>query len=439
MRLKLAFPERVAMNTRTSPTALLLAALFAGCGGGGGSIDTSPAISALRLFPDAVYVGAPGSTTDVAGELEFADSNGDLDTLTLTILDAGGTTLSSTTYDLGIVGHPQSGTIDGVFNVSTESAARYTVRLRVTDQQGKDSNELQTEFRVSEFPWVARQPMPAKRRDFASAALGGLIYVVGGGDTLAGTVPAPATNTLQVYDPATDTWDSGPTLPWAVTDHIALAYSGMLYVIGQVYDGGYRERVQRFDPGAQSWSLEADGLLGQKQAGAAVLDGRVLLVGGTGAGLDLSALDVYDPLLDSWSSAAAMTTPRKSLAAAELGGKLLALGGYSTAFVLDGGYHRTVESYDPLLDAWSAAPEMPEPRANFAVAVIGTQLYVAGGGNVARALDTLVMFDSATGAWTHKTSMPSALAWPRGAVVDGKVYVFETDVTYEYTPGNDIH
>jgi hypothetical protein len=34
--------------------------------------------------------------------------------------------------------------------------------------------------------------------------------------------------------------------------------------------------------------------------------------------------------------------------------------------------------------------------------------------------------------------MPTALAWPRSEAVGGRLYVFDTNTTYEYTPGNDI-
>ena len=34
--------------------------------------------------------------------------------------------------------------------------------------------------------------------------------------------------------------------------------------------------------------------------------------------------------------------------------------------------------------------------------------------------------------------MPTELAWPRGESVGDRLYIFDTEVTYEYTPDNDI-
>ena len=57
---------------------------------------------------------------------------------------------------------------------------------------------------------------------------------------------------------------------------------------------------------------------------------------------------------------------------------------------------------------------------------------------MARALADVSSLDAASGTWRMRTSMPTALAWPRGEAVAGKLYVFDTDATYEYTPDNDI-
>ena len=434
----MGLPPALRRRAARAGALVLLATLLAACGGGGSDTNTAPTISALSYGPAAVYVGPAGSTTDIGGTFEFADPEGNVDLLTLVVLDAGGATLSTTIVPIDIAGKPKSGLISGVFTVGSAIVGRYTFQVFVTDTRGNRSNTLSGGFRVADFPWVARSAMPAARRDFATATLGGLVYVTGGGDTLAGITPAPATDTLQVYDPATGNWSLGPSMPWPMTDHVAVAVGGELIVIGQVYDGGFKGRVQRFDPGTGLWTLGADGPLGRTQAAAAVLDGKVHVVGGTEGGNDLTSMAIYDPAADAWTSGAAMAAPRRDLAAAALAGRLLALGGYTTAYIDDGGYRRAVEQYDPATLAWGAAPAMLEARADLAVAVVGTQLFAIGGGNVTRALADVAMFDATTQAWTPKTAMPTGLAWPRAELVGGKVYVFDTAATYAYTPADDI-
>jgi N-acetylneuraminic acid mutarotase len=154
--------------------------------------------------------------------------------------------------------------------------------------------------------------------------------------------------------------------------------------------------------------------------------------------MDIASVEAYNPATDSWASLAPLAEPRRDLAAEVVGGRLLALGGYTGTYVLDAGYRRVVEVYDPASNSWSMVADMPVPRADFASAVVATELFVAGGGNWARGLDDVSSLDSASGNWRMRTAMPGALAWPRGESVGGRLYVFDTDVTYEYTPGNDI-
>ena len=313
------------------------------------------------------------------------------------------------------------------------------MQVYITDSRDHRSNQLEDTFRIAEFPWVAKQPMLLPRRDFATATLDGRIYVIGGGDVTAGVIPAPPTTTVEVYDPATDSWTLATPMLRAVTNHAAVALNGRIYVIGgQEEFLPMSDAVQEYDPVTQLWTLRTGMPTAREAIGAAVLDGRIFVVGGSSGGMDVTTVEAYDPVADSWTSLASLSEPRRDLAAEVLGGELVALGGYTGTYGLDAGYRRVVEVYDPVGNAWSAAEDMPIPRSDFASAVMATQLIVAGGGNVARALTDVSSLDAISGTWRTRTPMPTALAWPRGESVGGKLYVFDTDTTYEYTPDNDI-
>ena len=58
--------------------------------------------------------------------------------------------------------------------------------------------------------WRAVEESPTTRQQAASAVSGGRVWVIGG---LKGTGTATATKKVQYYDPAIDTWSSGPELP----------------------------------------------------------------------------------------------------------------------------------------------------------------------------------------------------------------------------------
>lgn len=430
-------------NLTLTLSALCLAACGGGGGGGGGDSGvgggTAPTISALSFSPNAAHVDTGSGELTVIGTLDFADPDGDIESLTIVVRDdSGQITDDFTTLIQGIAGST-SGSIQGDLIADTSIAGTYTVQVHVTDSRDHRSNQLEDTFRIVEFPWVAKQSMQLARRDFATATLDGSIYVIGGGDVMAGVIPAPPTTTVEVYDPETDSWTFTTPMLRAVTKHAAVALDGKIYVIGGKDEFlPTSDAVQEYDPATQLWTLRASMPTAREAAAATAFDGRVFVIGGTSGGMDLATVEAYDPATDSWASLAPLAEPRRNLAAEVVGGELLALGGYTVTYVLDAGYRRAVEVYDPAGDAWTAAADMLIPRANFASAVVTTELIVAGGGNWARALSGVSSLDAASGTWRMRTAMPAELAWPRSEAIGGKLYVLDTAATYEYTPGNDI-
>jgi len=420
----------------------LLAASTIACGGGGGGDgsgstgNSAPSISSMSFSPDAVYVGSGDGSLSVIGSIDYADPDGDIESLTITVRDASGQVTDTLTSPIeGVVGS-KSGTIEGELIVDTTTAGNYTVQVYLTDARNHRSNQLEDGFRIADFPWVAKRGMPTPRRDFATAAIDGRIYVIGGGDVMAGIVPAPVTDVVEVYDPATDSWTSAPPMPTAVTDHVAVTLGGRIYVIGgQEALWPMTDIVQEYDPATQLWTTRTSMPTERRGAAAAVMAGKIYVVGGSSGGFDLATVEAYDPATDSWAALAPLSEPRRDLAAATVNGRLLALGGYG----LTRGYEDLVEAYDPQADSWAPLAPMPIPRIDFAVGLTGTELITAGGGNWARALNEVYGYDPSNDAWRARTPLPIPLAWPRAEAVGGKLYVFDTNETYEYTPGNDIY
>jgi len=92
------------------------------------------------------------------------------------------------------------------------------------------------------FPgeWKVHAPMKDPRRsELGAGVIDGKIYVAGG--RLDNDFPLEL---LEIYDPATDSWTPGPSMP-APRDHAGVAaVNGKLYVIG-----GYGPRPDAFSRG----------------------------------------------------------------------------------------------------------------------------------------------------------------------------------------------
>jgi len=95
-------------------------------------------------------------------------------------------------------------------------------------------------YDVASDSWTTQKPIHYPVDSYASAVVDGKIYVIGGFEGLYHGVPVGYT---QIYDPVTDSWSLGASIPNIVRDAAAGATTGMLapkriYVIGGQNMGG---------------------------------------------------------------------------------------------------------------------------------------------------------------------------------------------------------
>jgi len=415
-----------------------LAAALVACGGGGdsGPSGTAPTISNLQYSPQAAYASA--SSAMFTGQLAFSDPDGDLSSATLTIVNSGGATVSTSAIPIQGAAGATSGVIQGSVVASLTVADNYTLQVFVTDARGLRSNTLSGPVRIAQFPWTSKLASSTAREYAAAAAINDRIYVVGGQRTDAGITPGPVTGVVEAYDPKTNTWAAMPSMPTARQGLVTAAVNGKLYAIGGSIDGFGTAvgTVEEFDPVSQVWTGRAPMPTPRQFAAGAQVGGRVLVAGGSALGVDLMGVtEIYDPATNSWSTAASIPIARSALAGAESGGRVYAVGGYAGMILRWVG---TVEAYDPATNAWTTRATMPTARSHVALAAVNGKLLAIGGENFSRALDFLESFDAAANTWSTKTPSPVVFSRAPAAVVNGKVYVFGNGLTLEYDPANEI-
>jgi N-acetylneuraminic acid mutarotase len=85
--------------------------------------------------------------------------------------------------------------------------------------------------------WERKADMPTERMFFSTSVVGGKIYAIGGSKgTINGFV---AFNTVEAYDPATDTWEQRTSIPTARTMFSTSVVNGKVYAIGGMNGGGF--------------------------------------------------------------------------------------------------------------------------------------------------------------------------------------------------------
>jgi N-acetylneuraminic acid mutarotase len=206
--------------------------------------------------------------------------------------------------------------------------------------------------------WKSLAPLPTKRGSAVAVEVGGKIYTIGGATTVEGPVRDDSRGRL---DDAKDPFFTafGPARVLAVNE---------------VYD-----------PATNKWETRQPMSVPRNHAFSGAVNGKIYVIGGrTGHGFILSAtntdvVEEYDPASDTWN------VPRERMPTARSGGvsgtdgrRIYVAGGEVTTQQLVGAY-RAIEAYDPLTNSWSTLPPMPMPRHGAAGAVIGNRLYLVSG------------------------------------------------------------
>jgi N-acetylneuraminic acid mutarotase len=396
-----------------------------------------PTISNLHYSPDSAYA----STTPMTfyGNITFLDHDGDLSSVTLTIVNSSGATVSTITTPIEGASGVAQGTLEGWITATVSIADNYTLQVYVTDVRGFQSQVLSGPVRIAAYPWSSKEASTIARGYAAVAALEGRLYLLGGIRTDAGVTPGPVTSEVEVYDPQTNTWSGAPSMPTARMGLVTAVVDGKLYAIGGATDGWGLEvvgTVEEFDPVAQTWTPRSSMPTPRSFAAGAQIEGRIFVVGG--ARYDhgvMNSAEAYDPSTDSWSTVAPLPTARAELAAVESDGRLYAVGGYAG---LEQRWVGAVEAYDPAINVWSTCVSMPSARSQLALAAVDGEVFAAGGENFNRALDIAESYDTSTDAWSLKTPSPVLFTRTAAGVVNGKVYVLGNSLALEYDPANDI-
>ncbi|MFB6393155.1 S8 family serine peptidase [Polymorphospora lycopeni] len=260
--------------------------------------------------------------------------------------------------------------------------------------------------------WTRIANYPAAVFDNAAATLDGKVYTVGGGSG------SGIERKAWVYDPETNAWTALPDMPNARAKPSAAAVGGKLYVIGGWGPGGTPvATVDVFDPAAGTWSTLA-GVTNpapRSAAGTAVVDGKVILVGGCAdsACTDSNDTVIFDPAAGAFGTGADYPLAVAWMSCGGIGGQVYCAGGAGASEFTD------AYSYDPGADQWSPLPDMPIDLWGSQGTSAGGLLVLAGGVTAASTTVTnrTIAYDPVAAEWLN---LPNAqFARYRGAAACG--------------------
>jgi len=267
---------------------------------------------------------------------------------------------------------------------------RVLVTGGVGNDNGDDFGRTATAeiFDPATSTWQSTGNMAGVRDAHAAVRLQNGKVLVAGGYT-AGITLASA----ELYDPLTGVWSPTGSLRHARYWHtMTLLADGRVLAAKGSDDGDLASTIasaELYDPATGTWTAIADSARGSVLHVATLLpDGRVLFTSGNGGGIGgddiYPASEYFDPATNAWSAGPDLLEPRYSHSATLLAsGFVLVTGGAAQAghfpnlqFVT----RSAAEWLDPVSGTWSGAADLATPRLQHTATLLGDgRVLVAGG------------------------------------------------------------
>lgn len=213
--------------------------------------------------------------------------------------------------------------------------------------------------------------MPTARGYLTAQTVNGQVWALGGYSYDASSLRSTYYSTVEVFDPATATWSTAPSMPYKCDGLASATIGGTVYVMGgRDSQNSQLGNVAAFDTSAGSWVTLPDLLTPRTRLTAQAVDGIIYTFGGYyGEGnsetfhyVNSAAVEAFNPSTGTWKPLTPMTTARNDLSSAVVDGIIYVIGG-SCGSQGTGQLCNLVQAYDPATDSWTDVTPMNEPRA----------------------------------------------------------------------------
>jgi DNA-binding beta-propeller fold protein YncE len=242
--------------------------------------------------------------------------------------------------------------------------------------------------------------------DAAGVALGGRLFVFGGGTTA-------SVATIQAFAPGRPAAVAGQ-LSRARSDADGVSAGSVGYVVGG-YDGTTADPQVLATTDGRHFRVAARLPVPVRYAGTAAAAGLIWVFGGQASSGATDVIQRIDPATGAAAVTGHLPQPVAGAAVFSLGGRVYVAGGVTAQ-----GTSRTVFGFDPATSRVSAAGELPVPVAYAGAAVTGGAGYLIGGEDGGRPVPTVTTFrlvtagqmvpNEAASPWLAPAAGPGRLA-----------------------------
>ena len=295
---------------------------------------------------------------------------------------------------------------------------------------------------------TAKASMSDCRFGHSSFTYNGRIYIFGGMDFNLEAEKIEYFDYFSIYDPNLDQWESLVSSPILQRCNlmIAKAEEKVFVMGGTAYTEGELmymfKSVDVYDPATNTWQSRAN-YPGKGIGNICVIDGMIYSAGGHDENYTpLSEAYKYDIKKDVWTRIADLHIARFTHTVQALNGKVYAIGGIANLVSLEPGLGiRSVEVYDPDTDTWSEGTPLPFPLCLIRQQLVyNGEIYVVGGQENVTPYEgktCMLKYNPVLDDWIEFGVLPSGRSQHTIQVVDEKLYLFGGYETSVYEPDSN--
>jgi len=181
-----------------------------------------------------------------------------------------------------------------------------------------------------------------------------------------------------------ESWQELALMPEARIGMAVVAYDQNLYAIAGEGMDGVSGAVFSYSTTEDGWTRLRGKPTPVTDVQGALIGEKIYIPGGrTAEGAPSDVLEIYDPRRDLWETGAPLPAPVSAYALAAFEGEIYLFGGWDGKKALN-----TVFIYNPGSDSWEAGAAMPVPAYDLGAAGLSDKIVVMGGRNADGVLDS---------------------------------------------------
>ncbi|VUG06227.1 N-acetylneuraminate epimerase [Paenibacillus polymyxa] len=173
--------------------------------------------------------------------------------------------------------------------------------------------------------------------------------------------------TVQVYDPASDSWSTKKPMPNTLHGSSAVVHKDKIYLVaGRHIDNNSNVSLNTFlecDPDNDNWSTKPNLLTARGGAQAVIYSNKIFAIAGKteagGRSYELNTVESFDFEQNNWSPEASLKQARSGAGAITLGGQIYVIGGSQST--LANSPVNTIEIFGKIDGSTPEPAPTPEP------------------------------------------------------------------------------